>query len=675
MKLRVSCRWLLWGACALTWACDGAEAPPGSLHVQVASEAALVDRLSRVAFSVTDEAGWAVREGEFPQPARPNQGWGRDLAELDRAGIYTIEVVGFTGAEEELGRARLTGVELRPGARSAAVFHLVAPREPGSAGDAPPVIEAVAACPAVADPGGQISLAVAVRDDDDGEIELTWDANGGELNDRDELAPVWRAASEAGAYQANLIAADEAGGHESAAIRLRVDDDPEPEATLEVVFQATPRLAGAAADPAALAPGWTTDVTVEVYDRDGDELSYAWSDDCGGAFAEADAVSTTWTAPESVPEGTVCELTVAVRDEQGNEQVTRVDVTLTECPLGEPWTDPLAPLPEARTALMASAPVDGVIYLFGGGTSEPSEPFYDTIWAYDIETDSYEPVGEGLPYAMGQLRPYSVAVAENGRIYLSPSLGPEPIADSDGYGSYRCLVELDPATGVARETTACFPDIRWAVRLAASADGRIYTFGGWHDCDEDPESCDIETDPLELCEPLNPECPLLAPGEEPERRDVWVLDTETETLELVLEEIALGGDAIDAIALGSDGVIYLFDHEENRIGAFDPASETFEVLGGHGQVRIHAAWGGDDGLIHGFCTPQGGQRWGGGFVMDPSDFEIEATSYDASILSTGGSIGLSVDPARGRLYAFGGEVPEDGGSTTIDAAVQIRCLP
>jgi hypothetical protein len=51
------------------------------------------------------------------------------------------------------------------------------------------------------------------------------------------------------------------------------------------------------ATPAQPTPGGTVQLVAVTRDPEGDALAYAWSDDCGGTFADTTTPTTTWTAP------------------------------------------------------------------------------------------------------------------------------------------------------------------------------------------------------------------------------------------------------------------------------------------------------------------------------------------------------------------------------------------
>lgn len=74
-----------------------------------------------------------------------------------------------------------------------------------------------------------------------------------------------------------------------------------------------PDINAISAEDAQVIPGGTVGVLVTAIDLDGDELTYAWTDNCSGAF-DADAADPRYTAPETPGP---CTLTVLVTDRKG----------------------------------------------------------------------------------------------------------------------------------------------------------------------------------------------------------------------------------------------------------------------------------------------------------------------------------------------------------------------
>jgi hypothetical protein len=68
------------------------------------------------------------------------------------------------------------------------------------------------------------------------------------------------------------------------------------------------------ADSRSMAVSNSTNLYGYAYDPDGDAVTYAWSDNCGGTFGSAITASTTWKAPATAPANNLCTLTLVATD-------------------------------------------------------------------------------------------------------------------------------------------------------------------------------------------------------------------------------------------------------------------------------------------------------------------------------------------------------------------------
>lgn len=142
----------------------------------------------------------------------------------------------------------------------------------------------------------------------------------------------------------------------------------------------------------------------------------------------------TWTAPETflsgIPNASTwrlgCHLdatglTVVYRD-SGDNQVKLVRSIASPGSCTAYTSASVASLPIAVGYTGATKPLNGKIYIFGG-QGDNSAPCYDNVWSYDIAADTMTDLGSVLPYKMCYLHQNDVAVGNNDKVYISPSLG------------------------------------------------------------------------------------------------------------------------------------------------------------------------------------------------------------------------------------------------------------
>jgi len=122
---------------------------------------------------------------------------------------------------------------------------------------------------------------------------------------------------------------------------------------------------------------------------------------------------------------------------------------------------------------------DGKLYLAGGITDTNLfwEQCSDRIWEYDPDSGNWTQLAGKLPYAMGP--GYSLPQVVDGVLVRSPEQGPTM---NGGWGTHSNMVEFDlEAPGSDGIETAAYPagGSIWGCMLGKTADGRLYSFGGW----------------------------------------------------------------------------------------------------------------------------------------------------------------------------------------------------
>ena len=233
--------------------------------------------------------------GAFADATVPNATWTAPAAAATAQSITLTLTVTDDGAGTPAGTAQVVATVPPTGSQA-------------------PTASATAS-PATVAGGGMVLLDGSAADPQDDSLTYAWSsAGGGAFDDAAALDPVWKAPAATALAQAitlTLTVTDTASN--SATATLTVTVLPSGPLTLTV----SPTTAGVGAGS-----GLSLDGAVSGPDPEG--LTYAWTGDGGGAFTDAAALDTTWTAPPSVLTTTDVTLTLTVTDAAGGRQRQRL---------------------------------------------------------------------------------------------------------------------------------------------------------------------------------------------------------------------------------------------------------------------------------------------------------------------------------------------------------------
>ncbi len=164
---------------------------------------------------------------------------------------------------------------------------------------------------------GTITLSVVATDPDNDALTYAWTASAGTFSAEDTANTTWTAPSTPGAQTISIIVSDGKSATAGASFTITVEEIvTEGSANITVSINTWPVISSMTVNPGQVGVEENSAISVVASDFDNHTLSYAWSDDCGGAFESASTASTTWTAPSSAPESGSCTLTVNVTDEE-----------------------------------------------------------------------------------------------------------------------------------------------------------------------------------------------------------------------------------------------------------------------------------------------------------------------------------------------------------------------
>ena len=162
------------------------------------------------------------------------------------------------------------------------------------------------ASPTIVDGGGAVRLTGMARDGDDGALTYQWSSDrGGAFDDDEALVTTWTAPRAATADETvvlTLTVTDSLNASASATASVTVRANQAPRV---MVSPTTARVDG---EEALALKGMATD-------PESDGLTYEWTSNGGGAFDDAAAPETTWTAPPKTDTAQSITLTLTVTDD------------------------------------------------------------------------------------------------------------------------------------------------------------------------------------------------------------------------------------------------------------------------------------------------------------------------------------------------------------------------
>jgi N-acetylneuraminic acid mutarotase len=274
------------------------------------------------------------------------------------------------------------------------------------------------------------------------------------------------------------------------------------------------------------------------------------------------------------------------------------------------WTT-LSPLPAPKTLHGAATGSDGRVYAFGG-TSDDGPPVTATVFAYDVNADTWTSTA---PLAAGPRRNFAYASDASGLIYA--------IGGYDFSGppfALNRVEQYDPSADAWNELPD-MPTRRQGAAAASGPDGRIYVMGG----------TDTSFQTVAVTEIFDPAA------------DAWTAAAPMNT-----PRTGFGA------AAGSDGRIYVFggysgDAYVATVEAYDPASDTWVPVSPMNEARYGVAGvAGPDERIYAIG---GGQDGTSVEAYDPSTDTWTAVA-SMSVPRFGHAATLGLDS---RIYAIGGD--------------------
>lgn len=189
-----------------------------------------------------------------------------------------------------------------------------------------PVIESITANPENVGRSESTALQCAATDPDNDILLYTWTSEYGSFpNGSSGSLVFWLAPGDTGTYPVNVRVSDGS-----------LSDNETIDVHVIVISNRPPVIQSISADPAALFPNDTTEITCIATDEDGDSLTYSWSAD-NGSFPEGTSDSVVqWQAP-----GEFGNYYVRATVSDGRESVQdSIDIVVDEPPMAPSNPDP-----------------------------------------------------------------------------------------------------------------------------------------------------------------------------------------------------------------------------------------------------------------------------------------------------------------------------------------------
>jgi len=356
---------LRWSPLCLAMALAGChETGPSSGDVLITASTKALRYSDIATVSATITGSGIPRPLVMPLGAKDNNVWKANVAGIPAGTERGISVLASDQSGVGLFFGEATNVAIRPGVTTPISITLfeMSPA-PWFANNAP-VIDVVTASAAVVAPGGRVNLGVQAHDADPSDV-LTygWSTACGTLSGADTATPVWTAPDGAAVCQVELTVEDGRGAGVHSSVSLVVDSIARGGAAVSVSPDLSPLIKSMSITPTPVVVGQPVTLNLDAVDPDGQVLTFKWTSDCAGAFADATQQNAGFTL-SAIPASGHCQFQVEVTDSLGAHTVGMLNqatgsVEVDRAPVIEAATqshDELDPKQSAVLAVKASDP-------------------------------------------------------------------------------------------------------------------------------------------------------------------------------------------------------------------------------------------------------------------------------------------------------------------------------
>ncbi|RKH78234.1 PKD domain-containing protein, partial [Corallococcus sp. AB045] len=243
--------------------------------------------------------------------------WTGVIGNIPAGADRTFSAQAFDASGTAIYEGQATGVTIQSGQTAVVVLLLQQRTAPTPFENSAPRIGGISASTYQVRANQTVTLSLSASDADGDALTYAWTADGGAFGNASVANPTWTAPATPGNYSLDVVVSDGRDAQSGVTLRIAVIQDT-GNANVAVSFNTWPVVTQVKGTPfGQVAPGGTVTLDVTATDADGDALTYAWSDDCGGGFSTTTAAHSVWTAPASEPTGGQCKVMVAVTDGRG----------------------------------------------------------------------------------------------------------------------------------------------------------------------------------------------------------------------------------------------------------------------------------------------------------------------------------------------------------------------
>ncbi|RKG62999.1 PKD domain-containing protein [Corallococcus exercitus] len=334
--------WLLCVAvslCAALVGCAGEEPvgsePTGSAQIGVRSQELNTSEVTRVELTVTGSGMSTVTTNLDKTGGQ----WGGVVGNLPAGTARTFSAKAYNASNTVIYAGEATNITITAAQTTSVLLLLQQSTAPTPFVNSAPKITGVTVSPAQVEPNKPVALTLTATDADGDTLAYSWTATGGAFSNAAVSAPTWTAPATQGTYTVSVTVNDGRGGQAGISLQIAVVTAT-GSANVNVTFNTWPVVSQITGTPSGqVASGGVVTLDVSASDPDGDSLTYAWTDDCGGVFAGTASKSPSWTAPATAPSSGKCKTKVTVTDGRGGS--TTGELTLNVGLVGAPNSVPV----------------------------------------------------------------------------------------------------------------------------------------------------------------------------------------------------------------------------------------------------------------------------------------------------------------------------------------------